>query len=349
MKLSNTLFSLLFLPFFTLAQSDDCSSAVQITPSFTTCNFQAGSSLGATQSLPSCSGGGNADDDVWYYFIANSTSMTINVDPTVGYDAVIELFDACGGTSLMCADINGNNGDELLNINTLTIGNTYYFRVYHYGAGSGTSTFNVCVSGLAPPTNSDACSAFSLPVVTPSCNFQTYTNLGSAGSTVPTPTSCGGSSPFQGGYAGGDVWFSVVVPASGQLDIFTLGIDFSDGAMALYSGPCSAPVLVECDDDGDPGDGILMPHIYRTGLTPGTTMYIRVWEYGNNNNGQFGICVSTPDNDDCINALEICDLNGYGGITSSAYTIDRPDNMAGTGEIPAGPFGTGYTGLSPVC
>ncbi|MCB0402054.1 MAG: gliding motility-associated C-terminal domain-containing protein [Flavobacteriales bacterium] len=336
------------------AQGDDCTGAVSITPTLTNCNFQAGSSANATQSLPSCSGGGVADDDVWYAFVANSTNMTITVDPTVGYDAVIELFSGtCGSlASLQCEDVNGANGDEVLNINTLSVGVTYYFRVFHYGVGSGTSTFNVCVTGLAPPTNNTPCNAYPLPTVDPSCNFDTYTNLGSAGSAVATPSACGGSSPFQGGYAGGDVWFSVVVPASGELDIHTLAIDFADGAMALYTGPCTAPTLLECDDDGEPGDGILMPHIYYTGLTPGATVYIRVWEYGNNNNGQFGICVSTPDNDDCNTAQQICDLNGYGGITSSAYTIDQPSNMCGIGN-PLSPnpgcvFGTGYTGTSPV-
>ncbi len=345
---------LLFFSFVAFSQSDDCATAVSISPTLTNCSFQAGSSANATQSLPSCSGGGNADDDVWYSFVANSTNMTITVDPTVGYDAVIELFSGtCGSlTSIQCEDLNGVNGDEVLNNTSLVNGNTYFFRVYHYGAGSGTSTFNVCVTGLAPPTNNTPCNAYPLPTVDPSCNFDTYTNLGSTGSAVPTPSGCGGSAPFQGGYAGGDVWFSVVVPSSGELDIHTLSIDFADGAMALYSGPCSSLTLLECDDDGEPGDGILMPHIYYTGLTPGATVYIRVWEYGNNANGQFGICVSTPDNDDCATAQQICDLNGYGGITSSAYTIDQPSNMCGIGDWmapnPGCVFGTGYTGPSPV-
>jgi gliding motility-associated-like protein len=356
--MNNFLLVLLILltPLFSFSQSDDCVTAVSITPTLTNCNFQAGSSANATQSRSTCSVGGNADDDVWYTFVANSSSTTITVDPTVGYDAVIELFSGTCGllTSIQCKDVNGLNGDEVLVNTGLIIGNTYFFRVYHYGSGSGTSTFNVCVKGLAPPTNNTPCNAYPLATVDPSCNFNIFTNLGSAGSSVPTPTGCGGSSPFQGGYAGGDVWFSVIVPPSGELDIHTLGVDFSDGAMALYSGPCGSPVLVECDDDGEPGDGILMPHIYRTGLTPGTTMYIRVWEYGNNNNGKFGICVSTPDNDDCANAQQICDLNGYGGITSSAYTIDFPSNMTGTGQNgipnsnPTAPFGQGYIGSSPV-
>lgn len=324
MKTSALVFSFFLIPLIAITQSDNCVNAVSITPSFTVCNYQVGTSTNATQSIATCSAGGFADDDVWYTFVANSASTTIKVDPSVGYDPVIQLYSGnCGAlNSVQCQDLNGINGDENLTVTTLIPGNTYFLRVYHYGIGSGTGTFNICVKGLAPPNNNIPCNAYSLPTVTPSCDFQTYTNLGSGGSAVSTPSGCGGSSPFQGGYAGGDVWFSVIVPASGKLDIHTLGIDFSDGAMALYSGPCSAPILVQCDDDGDPGDGILMPHIYRTGLTPGTTMYIRVWEYGNNNNGKFGICVSTPDNDNCANAQLICDLNGYGGITSSAYTID---------------------------
>ncbi|MBD3639288.1 MAG: gliding motility-associated C-terminal domain-containing protein [Crocinitomicaceae bacterium] len=354
MKKLLTLISFSAITGMIFAQGDECLDAVAITPTLTQCSFQAGTSGNATQSYPTCSGGGNADDDVWYSFVANSSEMDITVSPTVGYDAVIQLYSGtCGSlTSVYCQDVNGLNGLEVLQATGLTPGNTYYFRVYHYGVGSGTSTFQVCVTGLAPPDNNEPCSAYSLPDVTPSCNYLTFTNAGSIGSSVGTPSGCGGSSPYQGGYAGGDVWFSVVVPASGQLDIHTASVDFSDGAMALYSGPCGSPTLVACDDDGEPGDGILMPHIYQTGLVPGATMFIRVWEYGNNNNGEFQICVTSPDNDNCANAQQICDLNGYGGVTSSAYTIDTPDNMCGIGN-PASPtpgcvFGTGYTGTSPV-
>jgi gliding motility-associated-like protein len=354
MKNLISLFISVVVTSITYGQTDDCPSAIVITPNLTTCTYQAGSSAGATQTLATCSGGGVADDDVWYQFVANSTNMTITVDPTVGYDAVIQLFSGtCGALiSIACQDINGANGDEVLIASGLTIGFTYYLRVYHYGVGAGTSTFNICVTGLAPATNDTPCAAYPLPTVTPSCNFQVYTNSGATDSGEGLPAACGGSAPFDGGYLGGDVWFSVVVPASGELDIHTLGIDYADGAMGLYSGACGALALIECDDDGDIGDGILMPHIYYTGLVPGTTMYIRFWEYDNNAFGQFGICVSSPTNDSCVTAQEICDLNGYGGITSSAYDIDVTASMCGIGDWmfpnPGCVFGTGYTGGSPV-
>lgn len=350
MKRISILLYLISHAIFNYAQGDFCNNAATITPTFTNCTWIAGTSNNASQTMAGCSG--NADDDVWYTFVANSSSMSIKVDPTVGYDPVIQLFSGsgCSGTSLACQDVNGNNGDEEITLNNLINGNTYTFRVYHYGVGSGTSNFSVCVTGLAPATNNTPCNAFALPTVSPSCNFQTYTNSGSSGSNIASPNGCGGSFPHQGGYQGGDVWFSVVVPPSGELDIHTQSIDFGDGAMALYSGSCFAPTLVECDDDAGIGN---MPYIYRTGLTPGSTMYVRVWEYGNNNNGKFGLCVSSPDNDACQNAQWICDLNGYGGITSSAYTIDQPGNMTGTGQNgiansnPSAPFGQNYTGNSP--
>ena len=184
--------------FLVSAQSDECVNAVVITPTFTNCSFQAGSSANATESFPTCSGGGNADDDVWYSFVANSTNMSITVDPTTGYDAVVQLYSGtCGSlTSIQCEDVNGPNGDEVLNNQTLTIGNTYFVRVYHYGTGWGSATFNICVTGLAPPTNDTPCNAYALSTVTPSCNFEIYTNLGAGNSSVSTPNGCGGSSPF---------------------------------------------------------------------------------------------------------------------------------------------------------
>ncbi|HIP32020.1 MAG TPA: gliding motility-associated C-terminal domain-containing protein, partial [Crocinitomicaceae bacterium] len=42
---------------------------------------------------------------------------------------------------------------------------------------------------------------------------------------------------------------------------------------------------------------------------------------------------SSATNDDCLNALYICDINGYSASTSGSYTVDRPDNMRGNAEV----------------
>src|SRR5688572_9642169 len=112
------------------------------------------------------------------------------------------------------------------------------------------------------PANDEPCNATPLTVGT-ACTFTQYTNANATNTTsVPSP-----GCAF---YSGGDVWFSAVVPASGNImfDANTGGI--TDGGMAVYSGPCSSPTLLGCDDDGSANG--LMPSLSFTGLTPGSTV-----------------------------------------------------------------------------
>jgi gliding motility-associated-like protein len=99
----------------------------------------------------------------------------------------------------------------------------------------------------------------------------------------------------------------------------------TDGGMAIYSGTCGSLVLIECDDD-DSGNG-MMPKIDNSSLTPGSTIYIRFWEYGNDNLGTFGICVTEPappsDNALCSGADPFC--------TGIAYNFPANVN-AGVGQ-----------------
>lgn len=136
----------------------------------------------------------------------------------------------------------------------------------------------------APPAN-DLCSGAIALVPTTTCTFASYTNVNTTDSGETPPPGCAN-------YSGGDVWFSVLVPASGELTIETSANGgFTDGGMAVYSGTCGSLTLIECDDDGGSGS---MSLINRNDFTPGSTIYVRVWEYGNNIFGTFGICATTP-------------------------------------------------------
>jgi hypothetical protein len=177
----------------------------------------------------------------------------------------------------------------------------------------------VCLLGLLPNlfsqvSNGDPCNAITLPVNT-NCNFATFSNAGAN-------TSVGAPIPGCANYLGGDVWFSVTVPANGSLTFDSNTGVITDGGMAIYSGTCNALSLIECDDDDSPNG--LMPFISQTGLTPGATIWIRMWEYGNDNNGTFNICVydqspsppacttpicSAPIPDDCNTACALGTLS----------------------------------------
>ncbi len=321
------------------------------------CVNTAGTTYGATQSYTS-SCGGSTDDDVWYTFVANNAQQIVTATPSANMDVVIEVLSGtCGAfTSLYCMDNNITGGVESVTAVGLTPGQTYYVRIYDYYGGNGGYPFQICISGTST-TGDDPCNAYQLPVVSSDCNYlQFSTTSASASMGAPTPASCGGSSPFQGGFSAStkDVWFKVTVPASGSLYITpqpNLGVGaITDGVLALYSGACGALTQIACNDDHNyPGSANdLLPYLAATGLTPGTSVFIRFWGYGSSS-GTFGLCVSSPTNDACANALNICDLNGYSASTSAAYTPDRPCNMRGDNEDLLGndlPDGTSVAGGS---
>ena len=140
----------------TTPANDDCDGAVSLVPS-PVCSPVAGDCAGATISGgsnpgPSC-GGSDASDDVWYSFVATATDHSIVVDPSAGYDAVVELRDGtCASSStLACRDEVAAGGEEQLDASGLTIGTTYFVRVYDWLAGAPlTTTFTICILGPTP-------------------------------------------------------------------------------------------------------------------------------------------------------------------------------------------------------
>jgi len=131
--------------------NNDCSSnnayLVTVNSDETCTNTTVGDSRYATQSLAGCAG--TADDDVWYSFVASNTSHIVTVTPSGSpamSDVVFQVFDACGGTSIVCKDGTAGSNAETATITGLTIGNTYFIRVYSYGNGTGSGVFTICIN-----------------------------------------------------------------------------------------------------------------------------------------------------------------------------------------------------------
>lgn len=126
-------------PLGTNAVSNDaCAGAIPLMAT-TSCTPQTFSNGCASQSLPATdcgNGAGEANDDVWYSFMATSSDMSIGVLPSASgnMDPVIELFNGgCGSlVSLTCADAGAQNAPEDLQASGLSVGATYYFRVYDH-------------------------------------------------------------------------------------------------------------------------------------------------------------------------------------------------------------------------
>lgn len=180
-------------------------------------------------------------------------------------------------------------------------------------------------SVISQPANDNCTGAIPLTVGA-SCSYTLYTNASATASTTPsTPPAPGCAS-----YLGGDVWFSAVVPASGNLIIDSDDGVMTDGGMAAYSGTCGSLTLILCNDDGSANG--LMPMLDLTGLTPGSTIYIRFWEFSNDNNGTFSICayeppppVPPPANSLCSGADPFCTGTTY----NFPNVVDAPDAEVG--------------------
>jgi hypothetical protein len=136
-----------------------------------------------------------------------------------------------------------------------------------------------------PPVNDQCVNAIALtPGAAYTSNVADGSNFGATTSPVPA-TSCYG-------YAGGDIWYSVVVPPSGSITIETGNTAAGDetvfdSVMAIYSGTCGALTYVDCDDDSADTGAYSLKTV--TGQAPGSTLYIKVYEYMNDNVANFGI------------------------------------------------------------
>ncbi len=172
---------------------------------------------------------------------------------------------------------------------------------------------------VGPPINDTCATAITLDV-TSECEPVLGNNI-QANQTAGLATNC--SDPAVSGTNGAfdlfDVWYKIIIPASGTVTITTgfAGV-MEDSAMAVYKGACGALVpalsympdlttvnvaLKSCSDDDDmnidpgyPNDSNLFTKIVLQNVTPGDEYYIRVWSVDRTNlglgntQGQFIIC-----------------------------------------------------------
>ncbi len=296
-----------------------CTSATTLACGTTN---MAGTTVGSTNFTHN-TGCSMSNYGAWYTFVGDGQITTISSTAGSGFDHEMSISSGtCAGlTSIACVDSALSGGTESHTFTTVN-GTTYFVYIAHYSSGSTTTgTFTIsrsCTPAPTPPANDNCNTAIPL-TINATCSYSTYTTLGATASTTPsTPPA-----PGCGSYSGGDVWFSFVVPANGIVTVDTQTGGITDSGMAWYTGTCGALTLLECDDDDSP-DGA-MSLITRTGLTPGTTIYVRVWEYGNDNPGTFGICATSPVPCTTPTAQSTAlVLNLSGGTINGSFTAASP-------------------------
>lgn len=144
--------------------NDNCNNAIALTvnPTSTLTTVASFTNTGATQSQVGCIG--TADDDVWFYFDAVSTTHNFGVTSSTSADLVHQVFSApCAGSgsSLICSDPNTSTGE------CFVPGQRYYVRVYTYGNNTSGGTITLGVGTISKTidatclTASQICAPFS--------------------------------------------------------------------------------------------------------------------------------------------------------------------------------------------
>ncbi|MBI2259338.1 MAG: T9SS type A sorting domain-containing protein [Flavobacteriia bacterium] len=256
--------------------NDNCSGAIStIVNGVGSCASQtAGTVAGATASgiaLGSCYG--TADDDVWFSFVAGSTSQIIALNSISGstsdmYFSVYSGTCASLGAAILCSDAESNT------VNNLTPGNTYYVRVYTYTSSSNqTSTFNICVQNPPPPVLAQDCD-FLQPICNSVVNVpSSYVNTGSIIDFVGTNDCTSGEK--------NSVWYSFEVGTSGSLN-FSIkpndAVNSDSGAetdydWVLWKATTSTGTVVNtCQTlDNAPPVSCNYGYVGITGISPGGT------------------------------------------------------------------------------
>jgi hypothetical protein len=202
------------------------------------------------------------------------------------------------------------------------------------GLTAASSTYSFTTAGV-PPANDNCASATALTVQVGTCSAAT------TGTNQYATSSAGVVAPGCASYSGNDVWYSIVVPANGMVTVETsavAGSSLLDTGLALYSGACGSLALIECDDD-DGTDAFSI--ITRTGLTPGSTIYARVWEFGNDVVGSFNICVTTKPDLTVSNGQNLTSTGEYGNITvQNGGTLTFAGNTTAYGAVTVQAGGT---------
>ncbi|MDG1477142.1 MAG: T9SS type A sorting domain-containing protein [Vicingaceae bacterium] len=304
-----------------------CATSVTVNPDNLCGSTTAGTVAGATASFNGSTCGGTDDDDVWFSFVATNTSHYVDILNAAGsttdmYHAVYGGTCSATGASLICNDGNSST------VTGLTIGNTYFIRVYTWTATGGqTSTFDVCVGTPPPPPPNDDCGgAISATVNASGCTSIVTSSVASATPSSQNATSCAGTEDD-------DVWFSFVAPANGAVGIALQNISGSttDLYHSVWEGTCPALTLVAgtCSDPNTSTP---------TALTPGNTYYLRVYSY-TSTAGQtttfdlclteVGACGNAANNDFCSDPGTLTQGTGtWNNTTTGSYTSDTPGNIS---------------------
>jgi hypothetical protein len=271
---------------FAPALNDECSGALPVTVA------HSGeqpvpvliSTANCTSSTVPCD---TRPHDVWLSFTAPTSSVSVVCSE---YQWGSLFSGSCG--SLTCV-LNGPLSPAAV-FDGLTVGGTYYLKI-----GTNASPTNSTVWVFAAPSNDECADAVELPVQGANAN---YTAGYSYGATQSQPANCGGAS---------DVWYRFTATGTRAAVDVLRAVTPNMLYVEVLGGACGALTSLVCQQ-------ALTDPALVTGLTPGSTYYVRILPNSNSNPVGFRIAVRDGvPNDDCDGAIQLpfLQLADYDAVT----------------------------------
>ncbi len=306
------IFAIIFIPIFfccfelnaQAASNDECTGAIilPINENSSCDTTRSGSTGNCTESFPNCISSGFPAKDAWYKFVATSTVHRVTVNPTNGNNFAFQIYsESCTALiSIACVNSSNNTGEpDVTVLQNLTIGSTYYIRVWdYYGGSSNGNTFKICINTSSDLLNNDNC--INAQEVIPS-STTTY-------GTIVTSHNFGATQSMPGcfGTAEDDVWFKfTAINARHRIKVSTN--EGMSPVLEVFSGSCGALNSIMCRYTGNGGSFYFVDvDIYN--LIPGNIYIYRVYgSSGNNIRTNITtniITLAAPvSNDECAGAI----------------------------------------------
>ena len=197
---------------------------------------------------------------------------------------MLQLFQGDATTNIACVNATAGGLIETYTTSGLAAG-TYFVRVFHNGAGIGTSSgqFALCVSEVVPPpANDNICGATSLTT-----GLTCTTTSGNTLNATASPQAACGGTPDD------DVWFAWTADVINATITVQSGTGFNAHVQAYTSSDntCTGTLTsLGCFNATTTGGAEV---ITASNLTPGTTYFFRVYHSGGGAaTGAFTICVT---------------------------------------------------------
>lgn len=311
--------------FTTSPANDDCTAATTLTvnPTAACTSRTSGTLESATDSGEPHVGTGRPDDDVWYKFVATATSHRIELLNITGNGSEIIVHEVlegtCGGGLISIHLSDPDLNPTASSVRGLTVGNTYYIRVFTYGSDINTATdFEICLSTPPPPPANDNCSGAYTLTVNPngSCTAVTAATLVSATDSNEGTTSMG--TPDD------DVWFKFVATHTAhRISLRNVTGMPRELVTEILEGSCGGNLNSLKISDSYSNTAF--------GLTVGNTYYVRVFSDSPDLGATttFNVCLSVPQTGAiCGNPIVVASL--------PYTTIDNTINYGDDYDFPEG-------------